>query len=86
MAVQEQVPPQQRTRPYQKDITSENYRTVHKARRFKSSGSVSFQAPLGRMGKQIHNTNDLVDAEECPLHKVLPQSGTSAGYRTMHKH
>eukprot|EP00957_Ditylum_brightwellii_P028147 2125312-Ditylum_brightwellii.AAC.1 len=72
MAVQERVPPQQHTRSHQTDITSENYRTVHKARCFKSSGSVFFQTPLGRMGKQIHNTNDFVDPEECPLHKVLP--------------
>eukprot|EP00957_Ditylum_brightwellii_P053010 4019146-Ditylum_brightwellii.AAC.1 len=61
MAVQERVPPQQHTRPYQKDITSENYRTVRKARCSKSSGSVSFQTPLRRMEKQTHSTNDLVD-------------------------
>eukprot|EP00957_Ditylum_brightwellii_P056387 4274418-Ditylum_brightwellii.AAC.1 len=66
------MPPHQHTRPHQTDITPENYRAVHKAKCFKSSGSISFQTPLGRMGKQIHNTNDLVDSEECPLHKVLP--------------
>eukprot|EP00957_Ditylum_brightwellii_P124272 9472883-Ditylum_brightwellii.AAC.2 len=86
MAMQAQVPQQQHTRPHQTDITSENHRTIRKARCFKSSGSVSFQSPLGRMGKQIHNTNNLVDPEECPLHKILLQSGTSTGYRTMRQH
>eukprot|EP00957_Ditylum_brightwellii_P096199 7328431-Ditylum_brightwellii.AAC.1 len=69
MAVQERMPPQHCTRPYQKDITPENYRTVHKTRCSKNPGPVPFQSPLGRMGKQNHNTNDLVDAEKHPLHK-----------------
>eukprot|EP00957_Ditylum_brightwellii_P186079 14167715-Ditylum_brightwellii.AAC.1 len=69
VAVQERVPPQQHTRPYQKDITTENYRTVRKTRHPKNPKPVPLQSLLGRMGKQNHNTNDLVDTEKHPLYK-----------------